>query len=381
MTTGSKRDYYEALGISRNATEEEIKKAFRKLALQYHPDRNRDEGAEDRFKEINEAYQVLSDSKKRAAYDRFGHSGVGGGAGRGFDGFDNFGGGFGDIFDAFFGGGFPGQAGARARAPQRGNDLRTGVTATFEEAVFGAEKEIEINRVDMCGRCRGSRSEPGSDSTMCGNCNGSGQVRRSHQGFFGQFVQVIPCNVCQGEGSVISDPCGQCRGAGRERRSHKLAVTIPAGIDDGTQIRLSQEGEAGLNGGPPGDLYVVIRAREHEIFDRDGTDIYLDMPISIVQATLGAKLSVPTLDGEEKLTVPPGTQPGDTFTLKGKGVPFLRSNRRGNQIVTAYVEVPTSLNDRQRRLFEELAESMGEKDLGSGGKGIFGKVKDALGKE
>ena len=380
MTT-SKRDYYDVLGISRDATEEDVKKAFRKLALEFHPDRNRSEGAEDRFKEVNEAYQVLSDSRKRASYDRFGHSAVGGNGGRGFDGFDVGAGGFGDIFDAFFGGGFGEQTRSRANAPRRGNDLRTSVATTFEEAVFGVEKEIEIERIDVCSRCNGARSEPGSDSTMCSNCNGSGQVRRSQQSFFGQFVQVTPCGVCRGEGSVISDPCRQCAGAGRERRRRKLAVTIPAGVDDGVQIRLNQEGEAGMNGGKPGDLYVVVRVRNHQLFKRRDTDIHLPLSISILQATLGTRISVPTLDGEEELTIPAGTQPGDTFTIRGKGVPFIRSGRRGDQIVTAEVKIPTSLSDEQRRLLEELAESMGEKGLGANNKGLFDKFKDVFGNE
>ncbi len=380
MTT-SKRDYYDVLGISRGATEEDIKKAFRKLALEFHPDRNRSDGAEDRFKEVNEAYQVLSDSRKRATYDRLGHSAAGGNGGRGFDGFDAGAGGFGDIFDAFFGGGFGEQTRARPNAPRRGNDLRATIATTFEEAAFGVEKEIEIERIDICARCNGGRSEPGSGSTMCSNCSGSGQVRRSQQSFFGQFVQVTPCGVCRGEGSIINDPCGQCRGAGRERRNQKLAVTIPAGIDDGIQIRLNQEGEAGLNGGKPGDLYVVIRVQDHELFQRDDTDIHLPLSLSILQATLGARINVPTLDGEEELVIPPGTQPGDSFIIKGKGVPFIHSGRRGDQIVTAKVKIPTALNDEQRQLLEELAESMGEKDIGNGGKGLFDKFKDVFGNE
>ena len=269
MTT-SKRDYYDVLSISRDASEEDVKKAFRKLALEFHPDRNRSEGAEGRFKEVNEAYQVLSDAKKRADYDRFGHAAVGANGGRGFDGYENFGG-FGDIFDAFFGGGFGSQTRTSANTPRRGNDLQTRLTITFNEAVFGAEKDIDIQRIDVCDRCQGSRSEPDSDKTLCNNCKGSGQVRRSHQGFFGQFVQVTTCGVCSGEGkTTISDPCTQCRGAGRERRKRRLAVTIPAGIDDGTQIRLNREGEAGLNGGSPGDLYVVLDIQGHEVFPAVG---------------------------------------------------------------------------------------------------------------
>ena len=379
MTT-SKRDYYDVLGVTRNASEEEIKKAFRKLALEFHPDRNRSDGAEGRFKEVNEAYQVLSDSKKRADYDRFGHAAVGGNGGRGFDGYDNFSGGFGDIFDAFFGSGFGAQTRARPNAPRQGGDLQTSVAIEFEEAVFGVEKDIEIERIDVCSRCQGARGEPGSQTATCTNCNGAGQVRRSQQGFFGQFVQVTTCGVCRGEGATITNPCTQCRGMGRERRKRKLAVRVPGGIDDGTQIRLSLEGEAGLNGGRPGDLYVVVRVRGHDRFERDGTDIHYALPLDITQATLGAKVRVPTLEGEEELSIPAGTQPGDRFILKNKGVPHLRRNQRGSQIVTAEIRVPTSLTDEQRKMFQALAESMGKDDTNDG-KGIFEKIKDVLGNE
>jgi molecular chaperone DnaJ len=374
MTT-SKRDYYDVLSIARDASEEDIKKAFRKLALEFHPDRNRSEGAEGRFKEVNEAYQVLSDAKKRSDYDRFGHAAVGPNGGRGFDGYENFGG-FGDIFDAFFGSGFGSQTRTSASAPRRGNDLQTRLTITFEEAVFGVEKDIDIQRIDICERCQGSRSEPDADKTLCGNCNGSGQVRRSHQGFFGQFVQVTTCSVCSGEGNIISVPCTQCRGAGRERRQRRLAVTIPSGIDDGTQIRLNREGEAGLNGGSPGDLYVLLDIQEHKVFQRVGNDIHLSIPVSVSQATLGAMLEVDTLEGDQRITIPAGTQPGDQIMLKNKGVPHLRSNRRGDQIVTVRVEIPKSLTEDQKQLFAALSESMG--DEGVGGKGLFGKVKDVL---
>ena len=378
MTT-RKRDYYDVLGLSRNASEEDIKKAFRKLALEFHPDRNRSDGAEGRFKEVNEAYQVLSDSKKRADYDRFGHAAVGGNGGRGFDGYDNFSG-FGDIFDAFFGSGFGAQTRARPNAPRQGGDLQTSIVIEFEEAVFGVEKEIEIERIDVCSRCQGTRGEPGSQTVTCGNCKGAGQVRRSQQGFFGQFVQVTTCGVCRGEGSTITNPCARCRGMGRERRKRKLAVRVPGGIDDGTQIRLSLEGEAGLNGGRPGDLYVVVRVRGHDRFERDGTDIHYSLPLDITQATLGAKVKVPTLEGAEELSIPAGTQPGDRFILKNKGVPHLRHNQRGSQIITAEIRVPTSLTDEQRKMFETLAESMGKDDTNDG-KGIFEKIKDALGNE
>ena len=376
MTT-SKRDYYEVLGISRDASDEDVKKAFRKLALEYHPDRNRSDGAEERFKEVNEAYQVLSDSRKRGDYDRFGHAAASANGGRGFEGFENFGG-FGDIFDAFFGGGFGAQANA-AKAPKRGNNLRIALTVDFEEAVFGVEKSIEIDRVEVCSRCRGSRGEPDSESARCGACNGSGQVRRSQQGIFGQFVQVTTCSACGGEGNVITKPCEKCAGVGRERRSRRLAITIPAGIDSGTQIRLAREGEAGINGGPPGDLYVETRVRHHDTFQRDGFDILYDMPISVSQAALGANLAVPTLEGDESLDIPPGTQPGDEFVLRNKGVPHIRSSRRGDQIVAVHVEIPKSLSREQRQIFQALAESMGETDgADGGGKGFFDKIKDVL---
>ena len=375
MTT-SKRDYYDVLGIPRDASDEDVKKAFRKLALEYHPDRNRSDGAEERFKEVNEAYQTLSDSRKRADYDRFGHSAASANGGRGFEGFEGFGG-FGDIFDAFFGGGFGAQANA-ANAPKRGNNLRITLTVDFEEAVFGVEKSIEIDRVEVCGRCRGSRGEPDSESVRCGACSGSGQVRRSQQGIFGQFVQVTTCSACRGEGRIISAPCQNCGGAGRERRARRLAVTIPAGIDDGTQIRLTREGEAGINGGDPGDLYVALNVREHPLFERDGANILYAMPVSVSQATLGAKVEVPTIEGGGELDIPPGTQPGTEFRLRNKGVPHLRSSRRGDQIVTVDVEIPDSLSREQRRIFQALAESFGETNVGDGGKGFFDKIKDAL---
>ena len=376
MTT-SKRDYYEVLGISRDASDEDVKKAFRKLALEYHPDRNRSDGAEERFKEVNEAYQVLSDTRKRGDYDRFGHAAAGANGGRGFEGFENFGG-FGDIFDAFFGGGGFGAQASAANAAKRGNNLRIALTVEFEEAVFGVEKSIEIDRVEVCSRCRGTRGEPDSGSETCSGCNGSGQVRRSQQGIFGQFVQVTACSACGGEGRIISNPCQNCSGVGRERRARRLAITIPAGIDEGTQIRLTREGEAGINGGPPGDLYVEIRVRRHDMFERDGFNILYDMPISVSQAALGATLEVPTLEGGEPLEIPPGTQPGDDFVLRGKGVPHIRSSRRGDQIVAVRVEIPESLSREQRRIFQALAESLGETNVGDGGKGFFDKIKDAL---
>ena len=377
MTT-HKRDYYGVLGVSRDATGEDVKKAFRKLALQYHPDRNKDDGAGEKFKEISEAYQVLSDPKKRTEYDQFGYvrSGTNGGA-RGFDGFDVFGG-FGDIFDAFFGG-----AGVRTRtSPQRGSDLGYPMTISFEEAVFGAEKSFEVRRTEVCSHCRGQRSEPGSSPAVCPNCNGAGQVRRSHQSIFGQFVQVQTCGTCGGEGNMITESCSRCRGSGTETRNRKLAVTIPAGIESGTQIRLTGEGEPGRVGGPPGDLYVSIRAKPHRFFQRDGYDILSRHTVNIVQAALGATVEVPTLDGEVQLDVPPGAQTGDVFKLRGHGVPHLNNkSSRGDQFVALRVKTPQSLTRDQKELLEQLAESLHEpgREEPDEDRGWFDKIKDSLG--
>ena len=377
MTT-SKRDYYDVLGISRGASEEDVRKAFRRLALEYHPDRNKKEGAEERFKEINEAYQVLSDAKRRAAYDRFGHEGVSGNGGRGFEGFDNFGG-FGDIFDAFFGSGFGTRSGARR--VRRGADLRCVIGIEFEEAAFGAEKEFEVRRMERCERCGGDRSEPGKRPSTCANCKGAGQVRRAHQSVFGQFVQMATCGTCRGEGSVIAHPCSGCAGSGRQRRDRKLAVSIPAGIEDGTQIRLTGEGEPGTNGAPPGDLYVSVNVDEHPLFERDGYDLYLSLPLNVAQATLGAVVKIPTLGGEAELDIPAGTQSGQRFRLRGKGIAHLNSGRRGDQLVQIVVTTPRSLTEEQRRLFRELSESLEVEPIdGDGdGKGWFDRLKDVLG--
>ena len=378
MTTG-KRDYYEVLGVSRSASEEEIKRSFRKLALEFHPDRNQSDGAEDRFKEINEAYQVLTDSKKKSAYDRFGHSATSGNGARGFEGFDNFGG-VGDIFDAFFGGG----VGSRTRTTSatRGADLQTSVTIDFEEAVFGAEKELDIRRVELCSQCRGTKSEPGSSPAQCANCGGTGQVRRGHQSLFGQFVQVSTCGTCQGEGKIITKPCLRCGGRGKERRERKLAVSIPAGIETDTQMRLTGEGEAGSNGGRPGDLYVAIQVRDHALFERDNYDILYTVPINVAEAALGAKVEVPTLEGATELDVPAGTQAGEVFRMKGRGIPHLRSNRRGDQLVSVFVKTPRSLTEEQRLLFQQLAGSLEERESADGqDKGWMGKIKDAFGAE
>ena len=375
MTT-QKRDYYEVLGLPRTASDEEVRKAFRKLALEYHPDRNRRPDATERFKEVNEAYQVLTDSEKRARYDRLGHAGVNTNGGTGFDGFTDFGG-FGDIFEAFFGGG------ARTRSTaRRGADLRMILTLDFEEAAFGVEKEREIRRTEVCGRCMGTRSEPESSPVTCLNCSGTGEVRRAAQSLFGQFMQVSTCGRCGGEGRVVSDPCVECGGAGTEARRRKIAISVPAGIETGTQIRLSGEGEAGVGGGGPGDLYAAIRVRRHHLFDRSGDDVLASLHVNIAQASLGASVEVPTLDGERELKVPAGSQTGDVLRLDGLGIPHLgREQRRGSHLVALVVDVPRSLTDRQRELVEELAESLGDMPDGDGShdKSWFDKFKDSLG--
>jgi len=348
----TKRDYYDTLGVDRNATNEEIKKAFRKLAFKYHPDHNRGDGAEDKFKEVNEAYEVLSDSDKRANYDRFGHGGVEGIFGQGFEGFGF--GGFGDIFDAFFGG----TATTSRYAPQQGADLHYQTTITFEEAAFGCEKELNIQRTENCTQCHGSGSKPGSQPSQCPSCNGAGQIRRTHQTLFGRFVNTTTCNQCHGEGSIITEPCTQCRGTGREKHQRTILVSIPAGVDDGNRIRLAGDGDAGARGGSPGNLYVTLSVREHEFFIRDGDDIRYELPINFAQAALGAEVDLPTLDGTSKLKVQPGSQTGTVLRLKGKGFTRLYRHGRGDQLVTLFVFTPESLTDKQRQLLRELANSL-----------------------
>ncbi len=375
MTT-QKRDYYEVLGLPRTASDEEVRKAFRKLALEYHPDRNRSPDATERFKEVNEAYQVLTDSEKRARYDRLGHAGMNMNGGTGFEGFTDFGG-FGDIFEAFFGGG------ARTRSTaRRGADLRIILTLDFEEAAFGVEMEQEIRRTEVCSRCMGTRCEPGSSPVTCLNCTGTGEVRRAAQSIFGQFMQVSTCGRCGGVGRVVTDPCAACGGAGTEARKRKIAISVPAGIETGTQIRLSGEGEAGVGGGGPGDLYAAIRVRPHPLFERYGDDVLASVHVNVAQAALGTSLTIPTLDGERDVKVPAGTQTGDVLRLDGLGVPHLgREKRRGNHLVTTVVDVPRALTDRQRELLEELEESLEGRVDGVSGpdKSWFDKFKDTLG--
>ncbi len=347
----AKRDYYEVLGIDRNATDEKIKGAFRKLAFKHHPDRNHNDGAEEDFKEINEAYEVLSDPDKRANYDRFGHSGNDGFFGQGFEGF-NFGG-FGNIFDTFFGGATT----ATRQAPQRGSDLQYQITITFEEAALGVEKEINISRTEHCSLCRGAGHQPDNPPSRCPNCNGSGQVRRVQQSIFGRFTNITPCAHCHGEGSIITTPCPQCRGTGKEKCQRSILVKIPAGVEDGSRIRLSGEGDAGVRGGPPGNLYLSLSVKQHEFFRRDGDNILYELPISFAQAALGAELEVPTLESNVKLKFPASSQTGEVFRLKNKGIPHLHGRGRGDQLVRLRVVTPESLTKKQRQLFEELAKT------------------------
>ena len=349
----AKRDYYEVLGISKDATDEEIRKAFRKLAFKYHPDHNHsDGGTGEKFKEVNEAYEVLSDQEKRAAYDRFGHGATEGFFGRGFEGFGFNG--FGDIFDAFF----SGATTATRPGPQRGADLSYNIPITFEEAAFGTEKNISIMRTESCSVCQGTGCRSGSQPIRCPNCNGSGQVRRTQQSIFGSFTNIAPCSQCHGDGKIIAEPCLQCRGLGKEKRQRNISVKVPAGVDTGTQIRLSGEGEAGERGGQPGNLYITLAVSQHEFFIRDGDDIKYELPVNFAQAALSAELAVPTLEGRVTIKIPAGSQTGQVFKLKNKGIPHLQRRGRGDQFVELKVVTPDSLTKKQRQLFEELAETL-----------------------
>jgi molecular chaperone DnaJ len=372
----TERSYYEILGVERNASDAEIKRAFRKLAQQSHPDVSAEPGAAERFKEINEAYQVLSDPRRRQVYDLVGPAGLGdvGGAGSPFgEGFP----GFGDLFDAFFSGmGGPGTGTRRGRRPS-GSDLRYDLRVTFDEAVRGVEKDIEFDLLDRCETCGGGGAAPGSTPSPCSTCGGRGEVRSVRQTLLGQMVSVTACTRCHGEGRVIDSPCQTCRGEGRASGHKRIRVTIPAGIDEGHQIRLSGEGEAGVRGGPPGNLYVAVHVTPHPALRRDGTEIFHELPISIAQAALGARVRIPTIEGEEDFEVPPGTQPGTEIRLRGRGVPHLRRHgTRGDLHVMVRVTVPTKLSKKQRQLLEELAAESGEPVLPGG---ILDRIKDAIG--
>lgn len=372
----TKRDYYEVLGVPKGANADDIKKAFRKLAREYHPDVNKAPQAEAKFKEVNEAYEVLSDDQKRAAYDRYGHAATQGGFG-GAEGFGGFGD-INDIFSEFFGGFARANAQAR-RGPRRGADLRYDLKVDFLEAVFGAEKEIEVVRNDTCTRCNGSGSEPGTSPTRCRTCNGTGEVRRVQQSILGSFVNVATCPTCNGSGEVITTPCKQCGGRKQVRVSRTLSVNVPPGVDTGTQIRLNGEGEPGVNGGPPGNLYVVVNVTPHPFFRRKDEDVVIELSVNVAQAALGDEIEVPTVDGKEKLNIPAGTQSGSVFRIKGKGVPHLRRNTRGDQLVLVTVQVPQALNAEQKRLFLELSKTLGKEVVPQQEKGFFDKIKDAFG--
>ncbi|MQF98444.1 MAG: molecular chaperone DnaJ [SAR202 cluster bacterium] len=351
----NQKDFYKTLGVNRQATQEEIKTKFRKLALEYHPDRNKDASAQDKFKEINAAYQVLGDPQKRAQYDRFGDVGIGSGGWNqgGFGGAENFGG-FGDIFDAFFGG----FGGTTANAPRAGRDIQTATTISFEESAFGVEKEIEVERVEPCGECQGLGSRPGTTPIDCSDCNGLGQVRRIQRSIFGQFSQSGPCVKCNGQGKIITDPCNYCKGSSRERKRRRIKIDIPAGIEDSMQIRLTRQGNAGENGGPPGNLYVELNIKEHEIFTRRENDVLLNVPINFAQAALGDELELPSLTGTTTLKIPSGTQSGTEFRIKGIGIPHMARSRKGDQLVIVHVVTPKKLSSDQKKLFDELSKTM-----------------------
>jgi molecular chaperone DnaJ len=372
----TQRDYYEVLGVPRNASSDDLKAAFRRLARQYHPDVNKSPDAEEHFKEINEAYAVLSDTEKRAAYDRFGHAGVRGPGGMpdfsvDFD--------FSDILGDLFGFGGFGRTSARSRnAPRRGGDLQYRLDLTFEEAVFGAEKEIEITRDEVCSTCNGSGAKPGTTPIRCATCNGNGEVRQMRQTILGSMVQVATCPTCRGQGETISTPCPSCQGRGLERKTRRKVVSIPAGVDSGTQIRLGGEGQPGVNGGPNGNLYIAIQVRPHKYFRRREFDILLDLNVNIAQAVLGADVEIPTIEGPDKLRIPAGIQPGKILNLKGKGVPRLRGNGRGDQLVIINIEIPTKLSSEQRELFEKLATSMGS-EVRPAERGFLDWLKETLG--
>ncbi len=378
MSVAVERDYYEVLGVARGASDEQIKRAFRKLAQQWHPDVNTDPEAPQRFKEINEAYQVLSDRERRQAYDVFGRAGLGESGNGDFGGFQGGFGGFGDLFDAFFGAGAGAAGGVRRGRPPAGADLRYDLRISFEEAVHGTEKEIEFPVLVRCETCGGNGAKPGTAPVTCPQCNGRGEIRSVRQTMLGQMVNVATCPRCHGEGRIVEDPCETCHGEGRVQRQRTLRVTIPAGIDEGHQIRLSNEGEAGPRGGPPGSLYVAVHVTPHPELRRDGSELYHEVDVGIAQAALGTKVRIPTVEGDEELEIKPGTQPSTEIRLRGRGVPHLRRpNSRGDLHVLVNVVVPTRLSKREREILESYATEAGE-TVGHDG-GILERVRDALG--
>mgnify|MGYP002801340940 CR=1 FL=1 len=374
-----KRDYYEVLGVSRGASEDEIKKAYKKMARKYHPDLNPgDKSAEEKFKEVNEAYEVLSDADKKARYDQYGHAGVdpnfgAGGFGGGFDGGFDFGD-LGDIFGSFFGGGFGGGRRTNPNAPQRGESIRMSIAISFEEAAFGCEKEVTVERYETCDTCHGSGCAPGTSPEVCPDCHGTGTVQVRRQTPMGVFATSSPCPKCGGKGRIIHQPCKDCRGSGMVRKKKTIQASIPAGIDNGQTISIRGQGNAGKNGGPAGDLLITITVRPHELFRREGTSVLCEAPITFTQAVLGAELEIPTIDGKVKYTLPEGTQSGTTFRLKGKGIPSINGRGRGDQYVTVYIETPKNLNKEQKEALRKFAETMGESEP-QGRKDFFKKFK------
>ena len=376
-----KKDYYEVLGVDRGASDDEIKKAYRQAAKKYHPDLNPgDKEAEAKFKEVNEAYEVLSDKEKRARYDQFGHAGVdpnygAGAGGAGFGGFGDFGD-IGDIFSSFFGGGFGGQR-SNPNAPRRGSDVSTGVTISFEEAAKGCKKTVRVTAIDGCTDCKGTGAAEGSTPKTCPSCHGTGHIKVVQRTPFGQMQTQRPCDQCRGTGRIIEKPCRTCGGKGKVRRTRDIEVNIPAGIDDGQILAVRGKGDAGINGGPAGDLNIAVSVRPHPIFERSGTDVYCEIPITFVQAALGADIDVPTLDGKVNLKIREGTQPGDKFRLKGKGIVRTNSSYRGDQYVIVNVEVPKNLTSAQKKALKDF-ESQSSEGNSSKRKGFFEKVKDAF---
>lgn len=370
-------EYYDRLGVSKDASQDEIKRAYRKMSKKYHPDINKEPGAEEKYKEVQEAYETLSDDQKRAAYDQYGPDGANGFGGQGgfggFDGGAGFGG-FEDIFSSFFGGG----ATRNPNAPRQGDDLQYRVNLSFEEAIFGAEKEVHYNREATCKTCSGSGAKPGTSPVTCSRCHGQGVINVDTQTPLGMMRRQVTCDVCHGTGQEIKEPCQTCHGTGHEKQSHKVSVKIPAGVETGQQIRLAGQGEAGFNGGPYGDLFVIINVNPSDKFTRDGSTIYYTLNISFVQAALGDTVEVPTVHGNVEMTIPAGTQTGKTFRLKGKGAPRLRGGSQGDQHVTVKIVTPTKLNDAQKEALLAFAKASGDEKIAPQKKGFFNKVKDAL---
>lgn len=356
------KDYYAVLGLEKGASDDEIKRAFRKLAIKYHPDKNQgNKEAEEKFKDINEAYQILSDPEKKARYDQYGTvdfdgSGFGSGGFGGFDFSDM--GGFGDIFESFFGGG--GGSSRRRNGPMKGADIEYSLNLTFEEAIFGVEKEITINRHENCEKCRGKGAEPGTSPKTCPTCHGSGQIRVQRQSPIGSFVSTTTCNTCGGKGTIVEKPCSGCSGKGKVRKTRTIKINVPAGVDTGNVMPLRGQGEHGSNDGPPGDLYIKINVAKSKQFDRRGNDIYIETHISMGKAALGVEITVPTVDGDVKYTIPAGTQSGTMFRLKGKGIPKVHSSSRGDQYVKVVVDTPKNLTSKQKEALEAFMEACGE---------------------